>query len=96
MSDEQPQQDGNAPAGEAPASEHLNLKVKSQDGNEVYFKVRLRAHRSCGSCRLECASIASRSLFGSRPSCALVRMSACVLLSHALSCLFPCLRALVR
>ena len=29
---------------EAPAaSEHLNLKVKSQDGNEVYFKVRPHA-----------------------------------------------------
>ena len=45
MSDEQQQQqppsndEGNAPEA-AGASEHLNLKVKSQDGNEVYFKVR--------------------------------------------------------
>lgn len=31
-----------APAQDAAPepSEHLNLKVKSQDGNEVYFKVR--------------------------------------------------------
>lgn len=44
MSDENAQQnpaEGGA-AGEAAAgpSEHLNLKVKAQDGNEVYFKVK--------------------------------------------------------
>ncbi len=27
-------------ADEKPSSEHLSLKVKSQDGNEVYFKVK--------------------------------------------------------
>ena len=42
MSDENPAQQPNNDDGKAPeaaASEHLNLKVKSQDGNEVYFKV---------------------------------------------------------
>lgn len=33
-----PGDEGKAP--EAAQSEHLNLKVKSQDGNEVYFKVK--------------------------------------------------------
>lgn len=36
--------DGKAPEAQG-ASEHLNLKVKSQDGNEVYFKVRAMAKR---------------------------------------------------
>jgi hypothetical protein len=42
MSDDAPPQNagGDAPAAEGAGSEHLNLKVKSQDGNEVYFKVK--------------------------------------------------------
>jgi hypothetical protein len=31
--------DADAAAAAAVTNEHLNLKVKSQDGNEVYFKV---------------------------------------------------------
>ena len=34
-------EDAGAASGEPkPAGEHLSLKVKSQDGNEVYFKVK--------------------------------------------------------
>ena len=42
MSDDHAQNPPTDGAGEggAPSSEHLNLKVKSQDGNEVYFKVK--------------------------------------------------------
>jgi len=29
-----------APSDSKPSGEHLSLKVKSQDGNEVYFKVK--------------------------------------------------------
>ena len=32
--------DGGGAADSKPSSEHLSLKVKSQDGNEVYFKVK--------------------------------------------------------
>ena len=27
-------------AGAAPATEHINLKVKAQDGTEIYFKIK--------------------------------------------------------
>ena len=49
MSDENQHAPG-ADDGKAPEvqSEHLNLKVKSQDGNEVYFKVR-RKRRARGA-----------------------------------------------
>lgn len=41
MSDENASHAATEAAGDQPAaSEHLNLKVKSQDGNEVYFKVK--------------------------------------------------------
>ena len=50
MSDENQHAPG-ADDGKAPEvqSEHLNLKVKSQDGNEVYFKVRRSRGRARGA-----------------------------------------------
>lgn len=46
MSDDQPNQNtDDAKQNEVAPSEHLNLKVKSQDGNEVYFKGQQRRRR---------------------------------------------------
>jgi hypothetical protein len=65
---QQPPAEGEQAA--AAPSEHLNLKVKSQDGNEVYFKVRWRCiHARRRMIGLGCAARQS----GLSPSFALFR-----------------------